>query len=141
MAQLDRCGAESGQIAAVFPAGAAVLGFISLAIGFAAAFIPFNADVKFKSALVSRQLDKMMEANRLIGSSAFHLELTLDSAIKGNFVDQSRDMTNFLINEFPKDFMGWSAKSLLSTSTPGEREAAIAELYRLDPFNPNLPKP
>ena len=124
-----------------FPAGAAVLGFISLAIGFAAAFIPFNADVKFKSALVSRQLDKMMEANRLIGSSAFHLELTLDSAIKGNFVDQSRDMTNFLINEFPKDFMGWSAKSLLSTSTPGEREAAIAELYRLDPFNPNLPKP
>lgn len=123
-----------------FPAGAAVLGFTSLAVGFAAAFIPFNADAKFKSALVSRQLEKMMESNRLIGSSAFHLELTLDSAIKGNFVDQARDMTNFLIDEYPRDFMGWSSKSLLTTSTEAERRYALVRLHELDPFNPNLPK-
>jgi len=123
-----------------FPAGAGLLGLILLAIGFALAFVPFNADTKFKSALMSRDLTRMMQSNDVIGTSAFHIEMTLEAAARSNLIPQARDISSYLIMRFPLDFMGWKSRWYLANTSVSEKSEALAKMRELDPFNPDLPK-
>ena len=123
------------------PAEAGLLAFIGLILGFVLAFIPFNADVKFRTALNSKNLTNMIETTKVIGSTAFHRDLTLDTAFANSYQAQVKEISDGLRRDFPRDIMGWRAIIYLSTSSASEREAAIQRLYELDPFNPNLPKP
>ena len=122
------------------PAEAGLLAFIGLILGFVLAFIPFNADVKFRTALNSKNLTNMIETSKVIGSTAFHRDLTLDTAFANSYQAQVKEISDGLRRDFPRDIMGWRAIIYLSTSSASEREAAIQRLYELDPFNPNLPK-
>jgi len=124
----------------VMPAGAGLAGFIGLAVGFTLAFIPFNADSKFKTALNSRDMLKMISATNLLGATSYHAELALDIAIKSNLAPQARDLAFQLVARHPRNFMGWGAIQTLTSSTPEEKMKAIKILNELDPFNPDLPK-
>jgi len=123
-----------------FPAGAGVLGFISLAVGFALAFVPFNADTKFKTALMSRDLTRMMQSNDVLGTTAFHIEMTLDAAASNNLIPQARDISSYLIKRFPLDFMGWKSRWYLANTSVSEKSEALAKMRELDPYNPDIPK-
>jgi len=112
--------------------------FFGFAAGFFLAFIPFFADMKYKSAISSRYMDKIISSTRLPGSSAFHSELALDTAIKNNLTQQAREISDYLISEYPRDFMGWKARWVLNTSTTQEKEEAKLKLRELDPYNPEF---
>ena len=122
------------------PASSGLVAFFSMTIGFILAFVPFNADMAYRSSIQTGELLKIMSSTEILGSSAFHLEMALDTAIKGNFTDQATQLTNQLLKKYPKDFMGWKAKYFLTTSTSSERSEALRKMHELDPFNPEIPK-
>ena len=126
--------------ASVLPAGSGIFGFVGAFIGFGLAFIPFNADMKYKSATQIGAMDQIIASTKLLGSATFYTELALDTAAKNNFIDQMDELTRKLIQMEPRSFMGWRAMQIITTSTPEEKKLATEKLKALDPYNPNLPK-
>ena len=124
----------------VLPASSGVFGFVGALLGFSLAFIPLNADMKYKSAIQIGAMDRIIASTKLLGSATFYTELALDTAAKNNFIDQMDELTRQLIQIEPRSFMGWRAMQIITTSTPEEKKLATEKLKELDPFNPNLAK-
>jgi O-antigen ligase len=120
------------------PASAALLSIAGFAIGFLFSFIPFNADSKFKDALQSGNAREQLTKSKALGATAYHMELALDAAIKANDEALAGEIARELLERYPRDFMGWRVKQLLSNSTPVEREEALDMLKKMDPFNPTI---
>ncbi len=119
-------------------AGSALASIAAFAVGFFVAFIPFNADSKFKDALQTGDALTQFEAAKKLGATAYHMELALDSAIKANNEDAASEITDELLRRYPRDFMGWRVRQVLSNSSPEERQEAYEVLKGLDPFNPQI---
>ena len=120
------------------PASVALLGIMGAGIGFLLTFIPFNADAKFKDALQGGNPVEQFTQAKAVGATAYHMELALDAAIKANNEPLVVEIVNELLTRYPRDFMGWQVRQVLSTASPEERERAYARLKELDPFNPNI---
>jgi len=121
-------------------ATAGLMGFAGAILGFILSFIPFNADVKYKSAIQTRNMGLIVASTQVVGSSAFHNEMALDTAIRNNLSNEAEVLTKQLTNNFPMDFMGWKAVYFLGSSSQAEKEIALLKMRELDPFNPDLPK-
>jgi O-antigen ligase len=125
---------ESSQL----PAAVALLGILGGGVGFLLAFLPFNADAKFKDALQSgNPVDQFTSATAL-GATAFHMELALDSALKANDEVLAGEIVEELLSRYPRDFMGWQVRQVLASTRPEDRERAYERLKEMDPFNPNI---
>ena len=111
-----------------------------LIFGFLLSFIPFSADMKYKSAIQTSQLDKMILATEANGSTLWHLSTILDKAVMNNFETQARDLDLRLIRDYPRDFYGWKVLYTLNSSSPEEKAHALRKLRELDPYNPQIPK-
>jgi hypothetical protein len=120
------------------PASVALLGMIGFVAGFLLAFIPFNADAKFKDALQSGSSVEQFAQAKALGATAYHMELALDAALKANSEPLVEEVTRELLNRYPRDFMAWRVRQALVSSLPEEREEAYSKLKELDPFNPNI---
>jgi hypothetical protein len=120
------------------PASVALLGIAGVGVGFLTAFIPFNADAKFKDALQTGNPIEQFAQAKALGATAYHMELALDAAIKANNEPLVGEIVNELLTRYPRDFMGWQVRQVLSSASPEERERAYARLKELDPFNPNI---
>jgi O-antigen ligase len=120
------------------PASAALLGLLGAAVGFTLAFIPFNADSKFKDAMAVGDPLGQFAAAKSLGATAFHMELALDASVKANNETLAGEIVNELLNRYPRDFMGWRLKQVLASSTPQERVEAYQMLRTLDPYNPDI---
>ena len=122
------------------PPAAGLIGFCFGLVGFLLAFLPFKADADFKSALQSRDLNRMMAASQKVGASSFYSELTLQAAMNSNLPEPALKIAMYLNERYPRNFMGWGALQALTNSTPSQKDLAIKKLHELDPFNPDLPK-
>jgi O-antigen ligase len=120
------------------PASVALLGIAGVGVGFLTAFVPFNADAKFKDALQTGNPIEQFAQAKALGATAYHMELALDAAIKANNEPLVGEIVNELLTRYPRDFMGWQVRQVLSGVSPEERERAYARLKELDPFNPNI---
>jgi hypothetical protein len=120
------------------PALAALLGIAGFAVGFFLSFLPFSADAKFKDSLQSGSAAQQLTQAKALGATAYHMELALDTAIKANDEALAGEIARELLNSYPRDFMGWRVKQLLSTSSPEEREEAYRMLKAMDPYNPSI---
>ena len=120
------------------PAGTMMVSFLFMLVGLLLAYMPLKADAAYRSALNSNALDKIIASTRLIGSTSFHSELALDLAIKNNLTTQAYEITKYMVEKYPRDFMGWKALWLITVSTPGEKELAHKKLLEQDPFNPTV---
>jgi hypothetical protein len=114
--------------------------FATTAIGFILAFIPFNADSKYKTASQSRDLIKMMQSADSLGATSWHVSQVLSVAVNNNFGAQAKTLDNKMISTYPRDIYGWKILYYLTTSTPDEKAIAVSKLSELDPFNPENPK-
>jgi O-antigen ligase len=121
------------------PLVVSMLSMLTFAIGFALAFLPFRADSDFRAAQESGSLSSMVSAAKSLGGTAYHLELSLDTAIKSNDVSQTDAIVRDLILAYPRDFMAWRVRQVLSSATNTEREEAGQRLQELDPYNPEIP--
>ena len=110
------------------------LGFV----GFIFAFMPFKGDMDFKTAMNTGKLLKVIESVKKPYASAFHAEIALEQSLKGNYVDQSKILTDYLLSRYPRDFMAWRAKSVISSYTETERKEAKEKAISLDPYNPQI---
>ena len=126
------------KVSAVLPPGAGAIGFLGAIVGFILAFIPFNADMKYKAATQIGAMDKIIESTKVFGSSTYYTEIALDTAIRNNFTAQADELTRQLIKMEPRSFMGWKAVWAITTTTPEEKQLAVQKLSELDPFNPGL---
>ena len=120
------------------PALVALMGIAGFAIGFVLAFIPFNADARFKNALQSGDLYQLESRATALGATSFHMELTLDTALKANNEPLAAKITDDLLRRYPRVFMGWRVKQILASTSDRGREEAYARLRELDPFNPDI---
>ena len=123
----------------VLPASSGVFGFVGALLGFSLAFIPFNADMKYKSAIQIGAMDRIIASTKSVGAATFYTELALDTAIRNNFAAQADELARQLIRIEPHSYMGWKAIWALSTTTADEKKMAIAKMMELDPFNPDNP--
>ena len=114
--------------------------FSGLTVGFIIAFIPMNADIKFKDALQTNNLNEISKSTEILGSTAWHLNVVLDAALKNNAADTARALDIRLMTEYPKDYFGWRVRYGLLSSTQEERAAAINRARELDPFNTEIQK-
>ena len=119
-------------------ASVALLGILGAGVGFLLAFIPFNADAKFKDALQTGNPAEQFTQAKAVGATAYHMELALDAAIKANNEPLAEEIVDALLSRYPRDFMGWQVRQVLANASPAERERAYARLKQLDPFNPNV---
>ena len=122
------------------PASSGALALLFGVVGFALAYIPFNADAKFKTASMSANLNLLMKSVDLPGATSWHLSQTLGSAITNNFPDQSKVLDSKMLSRYPRDVYGWKMLYYMTSSTPKEKQSAITKLSQLDPFNSDNPK-
>ena len=120
------------------PALAALLGIAGFIVGFLLAFIPFNADAKFKDVMQTGSALEQLNRAKALGGTAFHMELALDSAIKASDQTLAAEITKELLRRYPRDFMAWRVKQVLTSSTPEERQFAYERLKEMDPYNPDI---
>ena len=123
------------------PASAALLGLGFFAVGLGLAFIPFNADAKYKVAAQTNSPAEIASSVNRLGSTAFHYSLALDAAIKAEDVQLASKLAAEILEKYPRDFFALQVTSILSTSTNEQREMAENRLRELDPFNPQLKQP
>ncbi len=122
----------------LLPASSALLGIAGFGVGLFLAFIPFNADANFKNALQGNDPLRQFESAKAIGATAYHMELALDSAIKANNEVLAAEIVDELLERYPRDFMAWRVRQVLSTSSLEEREEAYEMLKQMDPYNPDI---
>jgi O-antigen ligase len=118
----------------LLPAGIAMRAIAMSSIGIVLAFIPLKADADFQQARKRANLNEMMTATKSVGATAFHLTIALDSALKNNFQDQGKEISDDLISRFPREFYGWQVRLQLQDLPQSERELAFSRLRELDPY-------
>jgi O-antigen ligase len=118
----------------MLPAGIAIRAIAIASLGTVLGFIPLKADADFQQARKQANLNEMMAASKNIGATAFHLSMTLDSALKSNYPDQAKEISDELILRFPREFYGWQVRLQIQGLTQSERDLAVSKLTEIDPF-------
>jgi O-antigen ligase len=121
-------------------ASAGASSLVMLILGFSLAFVPWNADHRYYSAYNSRDLNAMMEAVKVKGSTSWHISQVIEAAMKNNFTAQATEMDNLLLARNPRDYFGWRVRYFLTTSSPEQKAESIVRMKNLDPYNPEIPK-
>ena len=62
----------------------------------------------------------------------------MNAFIKSNLGPQAKEVTDYLLSKYPRDFAGWGARAVLNSSTPEQKSEAIKKLKTLDPVNKSL---
>jgi O-antigen ligase len=114
---------------------AAISGF---ALGLLIAAPPVSADIGYRTASLTGDIARITTAVNKLGGTQFHKELALDFAMRNNREAEVGSLAKALVLEYPRSFFGWRVLSVLTASTPAERELALIKARELDPFNPEL---
>lgn len=120
------------------PAKASLLMILGFAVGFTLAFVPYQADTKFKSALENDSALELESSAKRLGATAYHFELTLDRAIKRGDEAESARLAREILSKYPRSFMAWRVVQVLTSTPSDERERAYLRLKEIDPFNPTI---
>jgi len=122
------------------PPKTAISMFVAVAVGFFVAVIPVQADANYKRATMTGDLEKLRPAVTVVGASAFHRELVLDSALQSKLTDAAQGFAYEILASYPRNFFAWKVVALTSPQGSAEQKQALESLRRLDPFNPELPR-
>ena len=113
---------------------------IGLLIGFFVALPPLSGDVKWKSALDSRNITKVeaaMVPSYLNPASSFRYGSVVSLLSENGFNDNAYKYAKIAV-EFNSEFSdAWRQLYSLPQSSPQEKENALKNIKRLDPNNPD----
>jgi hypothetical protein len=130
-----RKSANSGVISPQLVAG---LGAI---VGLLVAVPPLSADMKWRSALDSKDANKVMaalEPGYLNPSDSQRLAQAVQLFASSNLMEQARDTALKAVKFNPDYFDAWRLLYYLSNSTEAEKAQAVENMKRLDPRNPDV---
>jgi hypothetical protein len=110
-------------------------------VGFVLAVPPLSADVKWRSAQQTRQVQNVQ--NSLIPSYFNPQNVgkylnTCTSFAQSNFPDLALDCALETVKFDPRSFEAWRIIALLPNSTALQKSEAKRHMKKLDPLNPNL---
>ena len=94
--------------------------------------------MRYRAASSSGDLQAMIAATSILGTTAFHRELVIDFALRNNLSLEAKELAEDLVLDYPRDFFGWRVLSILDVNSAEQRLQAIERLKELDPFNPNF---
>lgn len=120
----------------LLPAGAGLLSMVGILIGFLVAWFPVSADARYMASLKSRSLETITKSSRVLGSTAWHSEMALDTAMRVPAPPQALQIAKYIVSKYPRDNFGWKVILLSELSTPEEKAQALSNLRKLDPYYP-----
>jgi hypothetical protein len=118
-----------------------LVGGIGVVVGLLIALPPLNADMKWRSALVSRNLEKVEDALTPSffnpANSSKYLQ-AYPVFIDSQLPDQARKYTLEFIKFNPRSFEAWKCLYSLASSSNSEKAKALRMMKILDPKNPDV---
>ncbi len=118
-----------------------LVGGIGLVIGGLIAVPPLSADMKWKSALNSQNLqnvEKALTPSYLTPRDSARLAQAVLTFEQSKLYDQAYKYASEGVKFNPDYFDAWRVLYFVSKSSPAEKEEALANMKRLDPKNPNV---
>jgi O-antigen ligase len=118
-----------------FKKGVAIIGAM---FGFGVGVLPFVSDLVYRSAIDSRQIERVEQAAYQWPQSGDRMIL-ISSILRENGLTEkaliiARDATEFA----PERFEAWQVLTSISTLPESEKSKALIKMKKLDPYNPNL---
>jgi O-antigen ligase len=117
---------------------------IGAALGIFIASPPLTADTKWRSALDSRDANKVMEAlepTLLNPSDSQRYAQAVQLLANSNLLSQAHKIALDAVRFNPNNYQSWRNLYFLQNSTQSERSQALENLNRLDPNNPDVKAP
>ena len=114
---------------------------IGVVVGLLVAVPPLSADMKWRSALDSKDANKVLaalEPGYLSPSDSQRLAQAVQLFASSNLMDQARDIALKGVEFNPDYFDAWKILYFLSNSTEAEKAQALENMKRLDPRNPDV---
>jgi O-antigen ligase len=127
--------ASSGVISPQLVAG------IGAVIGLLIAVPPLSADTKWRSAIESKDANKVLatlESNYMNPTDSARLVQAVSLFANSNLMDQARQIALKGVKFNPDYFDAWAQLYSLSNSTEREKALALKNMKRLDPLNPDV---
>ena len=118
------------------------LNFIKIAIGLVAGFsigvIPMRADVAFRSALDSRQIELVLASGYQWPQSPQRMLQVANLFKQNSLFDLSAQVAREATIKFPRYYENWELLSTLEGVSVEEKQNALSKMRALDPLNPDL---
>lgn len=117
---------------------------LGIVVGLIVACPPLSADTKWRSALDSKDANKVMEALKpsyLSPSDSQRFAQATQLFANSNLLPQAHQVALDAVAFNPDSFDNWRNLYFLSNSTAEEKAKAVENLKRLDPLNPDVTKP
>ena len=114
---------------------------IGVVVGLLVAVPPLSADMKWRSALDSKDANKVitaLEPGYLSPSDSARFAQAVQLFVSSNLMEQARVIALKGIEFNPNYFDAWKILYFLSNSTEAEKARAIENMKRLDPRNPDI---
>jgi O-antigen ligase len=114
---------------------------IGAVVGVLIAVPPMAADTKWRSALESKDVTKVMaalEPGYLNPSDSQRFAQAVQLLASSNLMEQAREIAIKGITYNPEYFDAWRVLYFLSNSTEAEKAQALENMKRLDPRNPDV---
>jgi O-antigen ligase len=116
---------------------------LGMVVGLIIACPPLSADTKWRSAVESKDANKVMEALKssyLSPSDSLRYAQATQLFANSNLLPQAHQVALDAIAFNPDFYDNWRSLYFLSNSTPEEKAKAVENLKRLDPLNPDVTK-
>ena len=117
---------------------------LGIVVGLIVACPPLSADSKWRSALDSKDANKVMEALKpsyLSPSDSQRFAQATQLFANSNLLPQAHQVALDAVAFNPDSYDNWRNLYFLSNSTAEEKAKAVENLKRLDPLNPDVTKP
>ena len=117
---------------------------IGVIVGLLVAVPPLSADMKWRSALDSKDANKVLaalEPGYLSPNDSQRFAQAVQLFASSNLMEQARDTALKAVEFNPDYFDAWRVLYFLSNSTDAEKAQALENMKRLDPRNPDVIAP
>lgn len=117
---------------------------LGLVVGLLIAVPPLSADSKWRSALESKDANRLIEALKpgyLNPSDSQRYAQAVQIFAQSNLMDQAHSIAMSALEYNPDSYDGWRVLYFLPTATAEEKSKALTNMERLDPLNPDVTKP
>ena len=115
---------------------------IGAVVGLLIAVPPFSADTKWRSAIDSKDANKVMaalESGYMNPADSARLVQAVSLFASSNLLDQAHQIALKGVKLNPEYFDAWVQLYSLANATEAEKALALKNMKRLDPRNPELP--
>jgi len=137
-----RIGSKSNSASTIVSPG--LLAGVGLVVGLLIALPPVNSDAKWRSALLSANVERVeaaLESTYLQPLDSYKLNSAVQLFESNKLYDLAHKYSQLAVEFNPNAFDSWRLAYFLTNSTDSERELAAKKLRELDPLNPDVLQP